>query len=178
VHKLTPVEYVYKPEEFFDPWGTSEGVVEYSRIHCGLVAQQVRDALTSSNVDPADYGIWCMGDPSNLESRQMLRYEELIGPMISTIQMSDVHVRFDGDFALHTTDLRVVPSGSHDSTGCFQITHTLGRPPYVQVSVQGTDATPLLAYIVGNDDTTISIRVSQWDDNSPADPLQLFVHIR
>ncbi len=51
------------------------------RRHYGFIAQEVRDALGKRNA-----GIWTLADPTDPESAQALRYEELIAPMVRAIQ--------------------------------------------------------------------------------------------
>jgi hypothetical protein len=59
-----------------------------TRWHYGLIADEVRDAL--GGIDAA---IWCLADASDPESRQSLRYEELIAPLIKSIHQ--LHQRIE-----------------------------------------------------------------------------------
>lgn len=52
------------------------------RVHTGFVAQQVRDSLPEG----LDWAGWTQSDPAEADSRQGLRYEELIAPMARAIQ--------------------------------------------------------------------------------------------
>lgn len=62
------------------------------RRHAGLIAQEVRTALEGAGEDPADNGLWCLADPADPDSVQMLRYEELIAPMLKVIQMQQERI--------------------------------------------------------------------------------------
>lgn len=87
-----------EPEvSFVDDFGNlvvvSKAVMENQRVitpragvryHYGLLAQEVKAALDAAGV--ADTGIWSLGDPSDPDSRQALRYEELVAPAIRAIQ--------------------------------------------------------------------------------------------
>jgi hypothetical protein len=52
-----------------------------ARKHAGFIAQEVKDALGQN-----DYGIWCLDDHTDADSRQSLRYEELISPLVKAVQ--------------------------------------------------------------------------------------------
>jgi len=53
---------------------------EENRIHYGLIAQEVKEAVDNSGV--SDFGGWC----ENPESTQSLAYDEFTSPMIKAIQ--------------------------------------------------------------------------------------------
>lgn len=57
---------------------------EGRRRHYGLIAQDVRDVLIAHGADDAAF--WVLTDPSDPESPQALRYEELIAPLIRAVQ--------------------------------------------------------------------------------------------
>lgn len=63
-----------------------------ARRHAGLIAQEVRTALEGVGEDPAVNGLWCLADPADPDSVQMLRYEELIAPMLKVIQMQQKRI--------------------------------------------------------------------------------------
>jgi hypothetical protein len=58
------------------------------RVHTGFIAQEVKQALGNK-----DYAIWCLDDSSDPDSRQSLRYEELISPLVKAIQELSAKVR-------------------------------------------------------------------------------------
>lgn len=62
--------------------------IQGNRVHSGFIAQQVKEALGTN-----DYAIWCLDDSSDPNSRQSLRYEELISPMVKAIQELSAKVR-------------------------------------------------------------------------------------
>jgi hypothetical protein len=53
------------------------------RQHWGLLAQQVKAVCDAAGVD---FGGWVLADAGDPESRQGLRYEELIAPLIKAVQ--------------------------------------------------------------------------------------------
>ena len=53
------------------------------RSHWGLLAQEVKAACDGAGVD---FGVWVLSDVDDPESRQGLRYEELIAPLIKAVQ--------------------------------------------------------------------------------------------
>lgn len=55
-----------------------------TRTHYGLIAQDVKAALDKVGCD--DFAGWVLDDKANADSRQALRYTELIAPMIKAIQ--------------------------------------------------------------------------------------------
>ena len=63
-----------------------------ARRHAGLIAQEVRTALEGAGEDPAANGLWCLAAPADPDSVQMLRYEELIAPMLKVIQMQQERI--------------------------------------------------------------------------------------
>jgi hypothetical protein len=55
-----------------------------SRTHYGLIAQELKSALDTANV--GDCAAWVLTDMNNQDSDQGIRYEELISPMVKSIQ--------------------------------------------------------------------------------------------
>ncbi|MCK7461117.1 MAG: tail fiber domain-containing protein [Sphingobacterium sp.] len=53
------------------------------RRHWGLLAQEVKAAVDAAGVD---FGGWTLDDPNNSESRQGLRYDQFIAPLIKALQ--------------------------------------------------------------------------------------------
>ncbi len=51
------------------------------RRHYGMIAQEVKQTLGDKNA-----GMWVLSDTNDLDSRQALRYEEFIAPLIKAIQ--------------------------------------------------------------------------------------------
>lgn len=90
VKALRPVQYTVRhgksnlaePDEKGDP--TSVEIIPGTRRHWGLIAQEVKEAMTSAGYE--DAAVWCLADKDDPDSRQSLRYEELIAPMIKVIQ--------------------------------------------------------------------------------------------
>jgi hypothetical protein len=54
------------------------------RTHYGLLAQDVKAALDAADV--GDFAGWTLDDPADPESRQGLRYDEFIAPLIRAVQ--------------------------------------------------------------------------------------------
>lgn len=52
------------------------------RLHMGLIAQEVRDALEAAGADPSQYGAWKQAP----DGEQSLAYRELTIPMLKAIQ--------------------------------------------------------------------------------------------
>jgi hypothetical protein len=75
--------------ELMGPWQENEKpvfeiiqtVIQGTRRHYGLLAQDVKVALGDR-----DAAIWCSENPDDVDSRQALRYEELIAPLIKAVQ--------------------------------------------------------------------------------------------
>ena len=57
-----------------------------TRFHYGLISQEVATVLDNQGVDKSLFGGWTLDDPSDPDSRQSLRYQEFIAPMIKAIQ--------------------------------------------------------------------------------------------
>ena len=64
---------------------------EGKRTHMGFLAQDVRDSLAAAGVP--DYAVWCLADPADADSKQSLRYEELIAPLTRAVQELAQRVR-------------------------------------------------------------------------------------
>lgn len=64
----------------------TETSVEGARVHRGFGAQEVKAVLDRFGLDGRTFAGWCLADPSDLDSRQALRYEQFIAPMIKAIQ--------------------------------------------------------------------------------------------
>ena len=56
------------------------------RIHYGLIAQEVHEALEDSGINPSDFSGWALADPDNPDSEQSLVYIKFIAPIIKSIQ--------------------------------------------------------------------------------------------
>ena len=54
------------------------------RTHYGLIAQQVKQSLDA--VGCADFGGYVLADKTDPSSKNMLRYDEFIAPIIQSIQ--------------------------------------------------------------------------------------------
>jgi len=55
-----------------------------ARRHYGLIAQEVRAALTAAGVD--DFGGWVLTNKDDPSSEQALRYEQFMAPLIKAVQ--------------------------------------------------------------------------------------------
>ena len=97
INDLRPVSYRHKV-------GTSEQVIDEDgnkvfnedgtpklkniqpgvRYHYGLISQEVKTAIDAHT--NKDYAAFVLADPSDPNSAQMLRYEELISPLIKAVQ--------------------------------------------------------------------------------------------
>lgn len=87
VSRLRPVTYRLK-ESATEVLSTDEEgnvtetrAIPGSRTHCGLIAQEVKEALGGKNM-----ALWCLADKDDPNSRQSLRYEELIAYLIGAVQ--------------------------------------------------------------------------------------------
>lgn len=60
------------------------------RDHYGLVAQEVKKAMEAAGID--DAALWCLADKTDPESKQSIRYTELIAPMLKVIQMQQERI--------------------------------------------------------------------------------------
>lgn len=74
---------------------TSASVQEYEtvpgqRTHWGLIAQEVKETVDNYSVDFAG---WVLEDVNNANSKQALRYEQFIAPMIKAIQELSTEVQ-------------------------------------------------------------------------------------
>ena len=94
INNLRPVSY-QKKEEIKDLVVNEleDGTVESNYVsnetmpkvtHYGLIAQEVKNVLDNMGVD--NFGGWVISDKEDEHSKQLLRYEEFISPMIKAIQ--------------------------------------------------------------------------------------------
>lgn len=98
IKALRPVSYRLRKGEghldFFNEQGEAvpndtpdrEGV----RTHWGLIAQEVKEALSAAGYE--DAALWCLANKDDPDSQQSLRYEELIAPMIKVIQQQQERI--------------------------------------------------------------------------------------
>lgn len=56
------------------------------RTHRGFGAQEVRQVLDRFGLDGKTFAGWCLADPSDPDSRQALRYEQFIAPLVKAVQ--------------------------------------------------------------------------------------------
>lgn len=90
IENLRPVKYNYiignnkvekNPDDPENPIITP---VPGSRVHYGLLAQEVKQTLDSLNIK--DFGGWILTDINNPDSEQGLRYDQFIAPLINSIK--------------------------------------------------------------------------------------------
>lgn len=96
IKDLVPVSYTLKESEVNILEACDDGnplktrSVSGTRTHYGFTAQNVRAALTAASID--DAAVWCLANKNDPDSKQMLRYEELIAPMLKVIQMQQERI--------------------------------------------------------------------------------------
>ena len=56
-----------------------------ARKHFGIIAQQVKEAFESENLNAEEYGIFCADELENGEIRYGVRYDELYAFIISSL---------------------------------------------------------------------------------------------
>jgi len=92
VNALTPRKYKMNDgKATLSSPATATSFAQYTyssgtRFHYGLISQEVVTVLDNQGVDKSLFGGWTLDDPSDPDSRQSLRYEEFIAPMIKAIQ--------------------------------------------------------------------------------------------
>jgi hypothetical protein len=90
IEKLRPVNYKWVDGgPIFNPNPTSDddiilGNTEGKRLHYGLIAQEVKQAVDESGVE--DFGGWVLEKLDDPESDQALNYGEFIAPLIKAVQ--------------------------------------------------------------------------------------------
>lgn len=95
INALRPVSYKWKVGRYDVETTDDEKVqiahpVPGTRTHWGLIAQEVKAATDAAGVDFAG---WTMDDPSDPESRQGLRYDQFIAPLIKAVQELSTEVQ-------------------------------------------------------------------------------------
>jgi len=95
INSLRPVSYrfkvgsnVVKPIDESNPSELVSEPVAGERVHYGLLAQEVKEALP----DGIDFGGWVLTDKNNSDSEQGLRYEEFIAPLVKAIQEQQAQI--------------------------------------------------------------------------------------
>lgn len=83
---IDPVDIDGNPVPVENPPVDREGI----RTHWGLIAQEVKEALSTAGYE--DAALWCLADKNDPDSQQALRYEELIAPMIKVIQQQQERI--------------------------------------------------------------------------------------
>jgi hypothetical protein len=89
IQKLNPVSYkwiVGGNEVITDENGIEVGITSHpgKRTHYGLLSQEVKTAFEECGAE--DFAGWILTDTTDSDSRQALRYEQFISPMIKAIQ--------------------------------------------------------------------------------------------
>ena len=83
---VDPMDENGNPVSVENPSADREGI----RTHWGFIAQEVKEALSTAGYE--DAAVWCLADKDDPDSRQSLRYEELIAPMIKAIQQQQERI--------------------------------------------------------------------------------------
>jgi hypothetical protein len=81
VNAVKPVSY-----NNLEADATGALTVTGDRTHFGLVAQDFQALLASLGVASDKQAIWCLADPADPTSGQLMRYSELMAPMLLAIQ--------------------------------------------------------------------------------------------
>ncbi|CAG7636567.1 hypothetical protein PAESOLCIP111_03762 [Paenibacillus solanacearum] len=81
IKALRPVSYKYKDVEMTEDESERMPARRFQRPHYGLIAQEVKAALTA--LDAGDFAGWT---EDRATSRQGLRYEEFVAPLIKAVQ--------------------------------------------------------------------------------------------
>ena len=95
---LRPVQFTLKEAKRFAVESDENGngakyeAIPGTRTHWGLIAQEVQEALVSAGYDPSACAVWSLADKNDPDSKQALRYEELIAPMIKVIQQQQERI--------------------------------------------------------------------------------------
>jgi hypothetical protein len=99
VKALKPVNYIWKVGGYDTSHIEGEKTAEEllnervpvpgTRIHAGFFAQDVKEALDTLG---KDFGGWVIEDKNDLNSKQMLRLEEFISPIVKAIQEQQVMI--------------------------------------------------------------------------------------
>ena len=98
IKSLRPVQFTVKNgrqnvlEADENGYPTNIETVPGTRRHWGLIAQEVQEALVSAGYDPSACAVWSLADKNDPDSKQALRYEELIAPMIKVIQQQQERI--------------------------------------------------------------------------------------
>lgn len=83
---IDPVDENGNPIPVENPPADREGI----RTHWGLIAQEVKEALSTAGYE--DAALWCLADKNDPDSQQSLRYEELIAPLIKVVQQQQERI--------------------------------------------------------------------------------------
>jgi hypothetical protein len=95
-----------------------------ARIHSGVIAEQVRDALVAKNIDPSRYSFWC-SDPL---TETVLETYEVDEEVTETIEVDEQRVEFDdtGRAIMRTVKVETqrlvvesIPVFNEDGTPCM-----------------------------------------------------------
>lgn len=91
VKALKPVQYTMRVGEMnvlaTDENGMASEIetIPGIRQHWGFIAQEVKQAMTQAGIE--DAAVWCLSDKNDPDSKQSLRYEELIAPLVKAVQV-------------------------------------------------------------------------------------------
>ena len=99
INSLRPVEYKWKEgkndqittsnidsETGNTVYNTENVPIAGVRKHLGLIAQELEVALDEHAGSAGDYAMWCLSDKNDPNSQQSLRYQQLLAPIIKSIQ--------------------------------------------------------------------------------------------
>jgi hypothetical protein len=79
--------------EVSDDGFNTETSVPGKRVHRGFGAQEVKAVLDRFGLDGKTFAGWCLADPSDPDSRQALRYEQFIAPLVRAVQELEARVK-------------------------------------------------------------------------------------
>jgi hypothetical protein len=90
INKINAIAYTWKPQTEIvkDEKGniTHTFSTTGKRTHYGVSAQSIQQAFIDLNLDPHNFGVWCLENKLDENSKQMICYTELIAPLIKAVQ--------------------------------------------------------------------------------------------
>jgi hypothetical protein len=193
INLLSPIQFIWKPETVIDittdretgEITETERIVNFSRTHMGLSAQSVKTALETLGKTASDYGIWCLNDPEDPNSKQMVRYHELTGCLVKSIQeidtkfnkMINLIIDIDGSISYCSNSTLIT---TRESTGTYKINYDglFDRIPVINISIVNPSTDLCLSQISSINDTQCIIYVYKFTDGTAKNPQKIMVQLQ
>jgi hypothetical protein len=188
INKINAISYKWKPytETVYNDDGTIKQIFSTigKRIHYGVSAQSIQQAFIELNLNPHNYGMWCLKDKLDENSKQMIVYDELIAPLIVSCQELDKKIKNLETEKISNEKINYFCSIEVDdtinsnvtgiilekiSTGLYKIIHNLNKFNIVNITAYKKVNTNIAYNLIEKTENYFIVQTINFSNGTPTD---------